>query len=114
MLYSTPVTLTSDLCSCFASEVCLQQGDIPVPCNSTGRAKRNALRDRGMRWVNGVVPYVIDNRYGKEIIDIDLRLKWYHAIGCFISVYKYKHFFWGGVARGPGRNEDSLGLYQLK
>ncbi|XP_030840781.1 zinc metalloproteinase nas-13-like [Strongylocentrotus purpuratus] len=102
------------------TELCLEQGDIPVPCNSTGRAKRNALRDRGMRWVNGVVPYVIDNRYDYGTrARITRAMERYHETTCIRFVERtretdYIYIFPGNgcyslVGRVGGQQQVSLG-----
>ncbi|XP_054748155.2 zinc metalloproteinase nas-13-like [Lytechinus pictus] len=100
---------------------CMEQGDIPVPCNSTNRQRRNALRNRGARWINGIVPYVIDGYYDAATRGRILRaMNRYHDTTCLRFVQRtnqqdYIYIFPGNgcyslVGRVGGQQQVSLGV----
>nr|XP_054763026.1 zinc metalloproteinase nas-13-like [Lytechinus pictus] len=104
-----------------STELCLEQGDIPVPCNSNNRQRRNALRNRGARWINGIVPYVIDGYYDRATRQRILRgIERYHEETCIQFVQRtneqdYIHIFPGIgcyslVGRVGGQQQVSLGV----
>ncbi|XP_071502855.1 zinc metalloproteinase nas-6-like [Diadema antillarum] len=101
---------------------CLSEGDIVVPCGDTGgRGRRNAIRDRSLRWPNGVVPYTIDNRFDYGARQrIQTAIQRYHDTTCIRFVQRtnqrdYVEVFPGNgcyslVGRVGGRQQLSLGV----